>query len=170
MHYALPQPTNSRYRNTLDLCGFQWAYLVFLTTAWFWVSFSAAIQFYAGVITISAVWKMRRTARSKTITFLLCHMLTLQLTNTTGCVTAIIGFVWCLGTLQALYDPSNIRLWHPGWFMLYLSSNLAFILSGLLTDGILVSHITIVLVLSSYTLSYRYGVSELSVKQHYIKD
>ena len=75
-------------------------------------------------------------------------MLALESANVIGFVTALIGFMWCLGpihdiriemeketgvTSSQVYDP-----WRPQWHPLYLASTVAFVASASLTDGILV--------------------------------
>lgn len=67
-------------------------------------------------------------------------MVALELTNTIGFVTALIGFMSCLSrfrhTENDQWEFSTVYDW---WFVLYLVSDVAFVINGLLTDGILVS-------------------------------
>ena len=76
-------------------------------------------------------------------------MLVMEAANVTGFVTAIIGFLWCLPLVSlradseyafsASQDWEIFFKWAFKWVGLYTASNAALILSGLLTDGILVN-------------------------------
>lgn len=114
--------------------------------------FSIAIQFYTGVICLSALLKTRRKSRSNSANFLLCHMLALELANIIGLVTALIGFMWCLGPLRPFSQPPRegdsdgwqlfdeaLQKFLGRWKQLGYSSNASFVVSGFLTDGVLVS-------------------------------
>ena len=68
-------------------------------------------------------------------------MFSLEITNMIGFVTAMVEFLWCIGPLTAhktepFRDPGSPLV--TQWNRLYIASNVAFILNGLLTDGILV--------------------------------
>lgn len=67
-------------------------------------------------------------------------MIALELTNIIGFVTALIGFVQCLGDSPVLniYLDIDDSEWET-WMILYMTSNIAFVVNGVLTDGILVS-------------------------------
>ena len=98
------------------------------------------MQLYAGIAVISALFKIKHAPRSNIIIFLLLHAFVLEATNVVGFITAIVEFMWCLGPLSAskLDSPILPNDLRAQWNRLYITSNVAFILSGLLTDGILV--------------------------------
>ena len=113
---------------------------------------SAAIQLCAGIIVVVTLLRTMHARSSKAIKFLLCHMFLMEALNIIGCVTAIVELRWCLGPLRrfsnlhgAVNSPevlwSQYRKWQSKLLMTYKASNTAFILCGLLTDGILVSFV-----------------------------
>ena len=111
----------------------------------FWI----AVQLYTGIVVLFALLKAKHTPKPKVIKFLLLHLLMMELVNITSFITTIFAFMWCLGP----YSPPEVanvgagsiewvqffERWLYKWLRISYASNTAFILGGLLTDGILVS-------------------------------
>lgn len=87
-------------------------------------------------------------------------MFALELTNIIGLVTALVGFMWCLGPIRSLilqqgkgYSNGLYSKLSRQWQPLYYLSTVAFFISGFLTDGILVSGVNeLIYPLLNYTL------------------
>ena len=104
---------------------------------------------------LSALLKPKHTSRQGVVRILLCHMLFMEIANITGVVTAIYGLLWCLSPSSSLEEAdaqSTSPLWDQlshqwalTWSWINRVTNTAFVLSGLLTDGILVSLLTLAL-------------------------
>ena len=112
-----------------------------------------AVQLYAGIIVLFSLLKPKHTSRQGVVRILLCHMLFMEIANITGVVTAIYGLLWCLGPSSSLEEANGqstsplwdqlSHQWSLTWSWINRVTNTAFVLSGLLTDGILVSLLTL---------------------------
>ena len=103
---------------------------------------------------VSILWRTKHTQRSRAVRALLCHMFMMEILDTIGCIAAIVDFVWCLRPVEHSTDvaPSSRvcnqfpNEWTPKLERLLRTWIASFVISSLLTDGILVSP------LSSYLL------------------
>ena len=103
---------------------------------------------------VSILWRTKHTQRSRAVRALLCHMFMMEILDTIGCIAAIVDFVWCLRSVEHSTDvaPSSRvcnqfpNEWTPKLERLLRTWIASFVISSLLTDGILVSP------LSSYLL------------------
>lgn len=125
-----------------------------------------AIQFLAGLLCLRALVFSKNALKSKLIKVMIVHTIALELANIVGFITAVIGLQWYLGPIQNLgyepYEPASIGRRTPDLFIaagsesrkewlsevifwvskvnvLNVISNVAFAVSGLLTDAMLVS-------------------------------
>ena len=107
------------------------------------------MQLYTGTVVLFALLKAKHAPKPKVVKFLLLHLALMELVNITGLITTMFAFMWCLGP----YSPPEVanvssgsiewvqffERWFYKWLRISYASNAAFILGGLLTDGILVS-------------------------------
>ena len=101
--------------------------------------FPEVIQSILGAITLYTLLKKPPASRPKAAKFLIAHMFALNMANATGFVTSIVGLVWCFGPVRA----QSARLENDlgvYWMLPETISNVAFLITGLLTDGILVNY------------------------------
>lgn len=89
------------------------------------------IQFYVGIICLFALFRTKRKSNSTLTGILLCHTIALALTNLACFITALIGYIWCLG-----------EHFVGKWWLTFLAANVTFIISRFLIDGVLVSSFT----------------------------
>ncbi|KAK7679981.1 hypothetical protein QCA50_016927 [Cerrena zonata] len=126
---------------------------------------SFSIQFLAGLLCLRALVFSKNALKSKLIKVMIVHTIALELANIVGFITAVIGLQWYLGPIQNLgyepYEPASIGRRTPDLFIaagsesrkewlsevifwvskvnvLNVISNVAFAVSGLLTDAMLI--------------------------------
>ena len=100
--------------------------------------FPEVIQSILGAITLYTLLKKPRASRPKAAKFLIAHIFALNMANATGFVTSIVGLFWCFGPIQGSAGLENgVGVY---WTLPETISNVAFLVTGLLTDGILVNY------------------------------
>lgn len=87
---------------------------------------------------ILTLFKMKQMTR--VVKVLLCHMLLMEAVNIAGCVTAITALLWCQVRLPLGLGLPSLA-WELKLDQLSMASNIAFIIGGFLTDGILVKSV-----------------------------
>ena len=107
----------------------------------------SVIQFVAGVMCICALWKSRSKQKRPTTILLIFQVISLELVNILGLLTAILGLFLVVQPLQSLVELHEEVVEHYlelltkisfRWKALYYVSTVAFVICGMLTDGILV--------------------------------
>lgn len=125
----------------------------------------AVLQFIAGMACLRALWISRRKSGSRLTNYLIFHTFALWIVNLAGVITAALAFQWLFGSTKVLDTESwstrrcfpdngqDLGLYTEDYVFfetarllaklrkLTLTSNIAFALSGVLTDAMLVSRI-----------------------------
>lgn len=128
-------------------------------------SVCAVLQLIASIACVRALWISRRKSGSRLTNYLILHTFALWIVNLIGLVTAALAFQWLFGsTTQRIMDTESwsqrlclpdssevLRVYAEDQILLEtagllarfrklaLISNLAFAISGILTDTMLVS-------------------------------
>ncbi|KAK7680041.1 hypothetical protein QCA50_016987 [Cerrena zonata] len=112
------------------------------------------LQLIAGIVCLRALWILRRKSKSRLVDYLMFHTLALAIVNTIGLVTAVLAFWWLFGPMEIWntdrwakrctpaehFDDasSEIEQLFARLKTISLTSNVAFGISGLLTDAMLI--------------------------------
>ena len=101
------------------------------------------VQFFVGLICLRALWISRRRSKSKLTVYLIIHTACLAAVNIVGLVTSVISLDIVV-TLPRI--ASGLKFCDEYWRgfqklrVLNAASNVAFAISGSLTDAMLVSN------------------------------
>ena len=110
------------------------------------------MQLVAGIVSVRAVVKARSRTQLRTIKYLSLYTLTVGFVNLVGFLTAVVCYAWFVPLDHGLSIKScTSDVYMPlvfndtgngvGFTILWYTSFIAFALSGVLTDGMLVSYL-----------------------------